>query len=82
VFVRRETALAAGGHPMGPKMYFAQYYDVPPITMRLDNMTHLLDVEATPFEEGLRYTYRWWLENRGASPPPDYSYENEVLNLV
>src|ERR1700688_3244826 len=33
-FVRipREYVLRAGGHPMGPKLYFAFYFDMPPIT--------------------------------------------------
>ena len=34
-FVRipREYILRAGGHPMGPKLYFGVYFDMPPITL-------------------------------------------------
>lgn len=78
VFVPREKALAAGGHPMGPKYYFAQYYDLPPITMRLDGMRDILRVRPTPFEEGLRETWQWWKASN-PFPPPDYSFEDSLL---
>jgi hypothetical protein len=46
VHVPRETALAAGGHPMGPKMYFAMYYDLPAITMQIEKARDVLQFPA------------------------------------
>ena len=80
VFVPREEALAAGGGPMGPELYFADYYDLPSITMLTDNMNHRLGIHATAFEEGLRLTYDWWAANN-PFPKPDYSYEDTLLCL-
>jgi nucleoside-diphosphate-sugar epimerase len=80
VFLPREKALAAGGHPMGPKMYFAQYYDLPSITMRTDNMTDVLGIVPMALEEGLRTTYKWWL-NYNPFPKPDYRFEDQLLGL-
>lgn len=78
VNVPREAALAAGGHPMGPKLYFAVYYDLPPITERIDQARDLLGFVPTPFDEGLKRTYEWWLDHN-PFPPPDYSFEDELL---
>jgi nucleoside-diphosphate-sugar epimerase len=80
VFVPREEALAAGGRPMGPKLYFADYYDLPSITMLTENMNRRLGIQATPFEEGLRMTYDWWAANH-PFPKPDYSFEDSLLCL-
>jgi 2'-hydroxyisoflavone reductase len=78
VNVPRDLALAAGGHPMGPRLYFAMYFDLPPITMRIDRARTILGFEPTDFDEGLARTYQWWLrENR--FPPPDYSFEDGLL---
>jgi 2'-hydroxyisoflavone reductase len=78
VHVPRETALAVGGHPMGPKLYFAVYYDLPPITERIDKARDVLGFEPTPFDEGLGRTYRWWLNHHPFSPP-DYAFEDGLL---
>lgn len=80
IFVPREKAIAAGGHPMGPKMYFAQYYDLPPITMRTDNMRDVLGITPMPLQEGLRITYEWWL-SRNPFPKPDYTFEDQLLSV-
>jgi nucleoside-diphosphate-sugar epimerase len=74
----REAMLEAGGHPMGPKLYFAMYYDVPPITMRIDKARRVLGFMPSNFDDALRRTYEWWRESR-PFPPPDYSFEDELL---
>jgi 2'-hydroxyisoflavone reductase len=79
VHVPREKALAAGGHPMGPKMYFAMYYDLPAITMRIDKARDVLQFPPTPLDQGLRRTYEWWLRNN-SFPPPDYRFEDELIS--
>jgi 2'-hydroxyisoflavone reductase len=77
-FLPRQKALDAGGNPMGPKLYFAMYYDLPPITMRLGPMREILGVQPTPFDDGLRATYQWWQENN-PFPPPGYTFEDSLL---
>ena len=79
-FISRARAIAEGGHPMGPKMYFAQYYDLPPITMRTTNMNRLLGIEPTPFAEGLRRTYEWWKARDRTAP--DYSFDDRLLPMA
>jgi nucleoside-diphosphate-sugar epimerase len=81
VRVPRERLLQMGGHPMGPKMYFAQYYDMPPITQITNKAQRILKLKATDFGEGLKETYRWYLRNN-PFPKPDYSFEDEVLARV
>ncbi len=77
--VPRQMALDAGGHPMGPKLYFATYYDLPPITMRIDAARDALGFEPTPFDVGLRRTFEWWLGNN-TFPRPDYTFEDQVFS--
>ncbi len=79
VKVPRQAAVEAGGHPMGPKLYFATYYDIPPITMRIAKARKILGFEPTAFDEGLHRTYDWWLEHN-PFPPPDYVFEDELLS--
>jgi nucleoside-diphosphate-sugar epimerase len=81
VFVPREKALAAGGDLMGPKLYFAEYYDLPPITMLTVNMNDRLGIQATPFEEGLRGTFEWWARHN-PFPTPDYAFEDQILRVL
>ena len=81
VYIPREKALAAGGSPMGPKLYFAHYFDLPPITIRIDKARGLLGFEPIPFNDGLRGTYAWWLEHN-PFPTPDYSFEDSLLNAI
>lgn len=79
VFVPREKALAAGGHPMGPKLYFGMYYDLPPITMRIQAAHEILGFAPTSFLTGLQETYDWWLRNN-LFPAPDYRFEDQLLS--
>ena len=77
-FIPRDEAVAAGGRIMGSNLYFAEYYDLPSITMKLDRMVNTLGVPPTPLEEGLRFTYDWWVAN-STFPRPDYSFEDALL---
>ena len=78
VHVPRQKALAAGGSLLGPKLYFGQVFDLPPITMSIDRARRILGFQPVPFSQGLRATYEWWLANH-PFPPPDYSFEDELL---
>ena len=53
-FVRipREYILRAGGHPMGPKLYFGVYLDMPPITQVTAKAQRVLKFKPTDFADG------------------------------
>ena len=78
VRIPREYLTRAGGHPMGPKYYFAQYYDMPPITQVTAKAQRILKFKLTDFETGLKETYRWYLRNNTFAKP-DYSFEDKLL---
>jgi 2'-hydroxyisoflavone reductase len=79
-FVRipREYILRVGGHPMGPKLYFAMYYDMPPITLVTAKAQRVLKFKPMEFGAGLKETYRWYLRHNGAGKP-DYTFEDALL---
>jgi nucleoside-diphosphate-sugar epimerase len=79
-FVRipREYILRRGGHPMGPKLYFGTYYDVPPITLVTAKAQRVLKFKPTDFAAGLRETHRWYVRNNHFSKP-DYAFEDALL---
>ena len=81
--IPREAILHTGGNPMGDPAYFGVYFDVPPITEKMGKAARVLGVRATPFEDGLKETWRWYLRNRnGRFPEPDFAFENRLLALV
>jgi len=79
-FVRipREYILRVGGHPMGPKLYFAVYYDMPPITQVTAKAQRVLKFKPTEFGAGLKETYRWYQRHNGFGKP-DYNFEDALL---
>lgn len=81
VSVPRDFLLRSGGHPLGPKLYFGEYLDVPPITQMVNKAKRVLKFEPTPFLEGLRESHRWWQRN-AKFKKPDYSFEDEILGKM
>lgn len=79
-FVRipREYILRVGGHPMGPRLYFGMYFDMPPITQVTAKAQRVLKFKPTDFLSGLKETYRWYLRNN-RFPKPDFSFEDSLL---
>lgn len=79
-FVRipREYILRVGGHPMGPKLYFGMFFDLPPITQVTAKAQRVLKFKPTEFLAGLRETYRWYLRHNDF-PKPDFGFENALL---
>ena len=79
-FVRipREKILRAGGHPMGPKLYFGMYFDMPAITMVANKAQRMLKFKPVDFSEGLKETYRWYLRHN-AFEKPDYEFEDSLI---
>jgi nucleoside-diphosphate-sugar epimerase len=81
VRVRRETILQAGGNPMGEPAYFGVYFDLPPITEKMGKAARVLGVRPTPFEAGLKETWRWYLRNRKLAQP-GFAFEDRLLDLA
>lgn len=79
-FVRipREYILRVGGHPMGPKLYFGTYLDMPPITQVTAKAQRVLKFKPTDFLAGLKETYRWYLRHN-EFPKPDFGFEDSLL---
>ena len=79
-FVRipREYILRMGGHPMGPKLYFATYFDMPPITQVTAKAQRVLKFKPTEFGAALQETYAWYLRHKDF-PKPDYAFEDTLL---
>jgi nucleoside-diphosphate-sugar epimerase len=83
VRIPRDAIVHAGGSPMGDPAYFGVYFDMPPITEKMGKAARILGIRPTPFEEGLKETWRWYLRNRnGQFPQPDFTFENRLLALV
>lgn len=82
VYVSRERIEAAGGNVMGPeKLYFGVYFDVPPITQRIDKARRLLGFRPSDFESALRETYHWYRSHHRRQPQ-DYQFEDSLLGSV
>jgi 2'-hydroxyisoflavone reductase len=63
VRIPRDIIAQAGGNPMEEPLYFGEYYDLPPITENIGKVTRILKVKMTPFEMGLKETYKWYTRN-------------------
>jgi nucleoside-diphosphate-sugar epimerase len=81
VRVPREIILRNGGNAMGEPMYFAHYYDVPPITEAVGRVKRVLNVALTPFAMGLKETYRWYTRHTEARKL-DFSFEDKLMKLA
>ncbi len=79
--VPRERILQSGGHPMGPQLYFGVYYDIPPITQVITKAQRVLGFRPTPFADGLRETYRWYLRHHHKNHL-DYSFEDRLMSIA
>ena len=73
----RELIYRMGGHPMGPKLYFGLYYDLPPITMMIAKAQRILKFKPTDFAVGLKESHKWWKASAQAAKP-DYAFEEQL----
>jgi nucleoside-diphosphate-sugar epimerase len=80
VSMERETLIELGGDAFQPPYYFAQYYDLPPITEETSRARSELGFEATPFVEGLRQTFEWYRSTE--RPEPDFSFDDKALAAI
>jgi len=78
VHIPRKRLLEAGGHPMHSPLYFGVYYDLPPITQVVNKAQRMLRFSPTPFADGLRKTYRWYLKFHN-QPRLDFTFEDRLI---
>ena len=78
VHVPRKRIEASGGKVFEPPFYFAQYFDMPPITQKIDRARQELGFEPTPFSDGLAETFQWY-QRQEDRPVADFSWEQKVL---
>jgi nucleoside-diphosphate-sugar epimerase len=63
VRIPRDTIQQAGGNVAEEPYYFGEYFDLPPITMNIGKVTRMLKFKLTPFDIGLKETFRWYVRN-------------------
>ncbi len=81
VRIPRERIHQMGGHPMGPKLYFGYYFDLPPITEIVTKAQRVLHFKATDFTAGLKETYRFY-QRHSTKRDIDYSFEDRLINCA
>jgi 2'-hydroxyisoflavone reductase len=81
VRVPREIIVRNGGNAFTPPLYFGQYYDLPPITEAVGRVKRVLNVALTPFQTGLKETYKWYLKHT-PEKKLDFSFEDKVIRMA
>jgi 2'-hydroxyisoflavone reductase len=81
VRVPRDVIQQAGGNAMTEPYYFGEYFDLPPITMNIGKVTRMLKMKLTPFELGLKDTYRWYTRNHKPRTS-GFEFDDKVLSMV
>lgn len=81
VRIPRQKILQAGGHPMGPKLYFGVYFDMPPITEVITKAQRVLKFKPTDFLEGLKEEYRWYLRHH-EKDTSNYEFEDQLISIA
>ena len=76
--VPREAIERDGGNAFAEPLYFAEYYDVPPITERVERVRRDMGVQLTAFSTALRETYEWYAAH-GARRKLDFSFEDKLI---
>jgi nucleoside-diphosphate-sugar epimerase len=79
--VPRDFIQQAGGNAMEEPYYFGEYLDVPPITMNIGKVTRMLKMKLTPFETGLKETYRWYTRNHRPRTA-GFEFDDKLLTTV
>ena len=81
VRVPRDLIQQAGGSAMEEPFYFGEYFDLPPITMNIGKVTRVLKMKLTPFETGLKDTYKWYTRSHKARTA-GFEFDDKVLALA
>ncbi len=78
VHVPRDMIEHNGGRRIGEPLYFGEYFDLPPITQRVERVKRELNLKLTPFRTGLEETYRWYAE-QGPPRKLDFTFEDRII---
>jgi len=81
VRVPRDVIAQAGGNVFTDPLYFGEYYDLPPITENIGKVTRVFKMKLTPFETGLKETYKWYVRNH-KEPKGAFEFDDKLLALV
>jgi len=79
--IPRDLIVQAGGNPMEEPYYFGEYFDLPPITENIGKVTRMLKMKLTPFEAGLKETYRWYTRNHKPRTA-GFEFDDKALGLA
>ena len=80
VRIPRDAIQQAGGNVMEEPYYFGEYFDLPPITMNIGKVTRVLKMKLTPFDLGLKETYRWYTRNHKPRTS-GFDFDDKILSL-
>jgi nucleoside-diphosphate-sugar epimerase len=75
--VGRERIQAAGGNLVGQPLYFGEFLDPPPVTVKTDRIRQELDFALTPLDTGFAETFDWYQQQH--RPLPDFTWEHQLL---
>jgi nucleoside-diphosphate-sugar epimerase len=81
VRVPRDIIQQAGGNAMEEPYYFGEYFDLPPITMNIGKVTRVLKMKLTPYETGLKETYKWYTRNHKPRSA-GFEFDDKVLAVA
>jgi nucleoside-diphosphate-sugar epimerase len=80
--VPRDVIAQAGGSVMSEPYYFGEYFDLPPITMNIGKVTRMLKMKLTPFEVGLKDTFKWYTRNHVKPRANAFDFDDKLLALA
>ena len=81
VRIPRDVIVQSGGSAMVEPFYFGEYFDVPPITENIGKVARVLKLKPTPFEAGLKDTYRWYTRNHKPRTAT-FDFDEKLLAMV
>lgn len=82
VFVPRELIEREGGDQMREPLYFGTYFDMPPITIKIEKAQERLHFEPLGFAEGLEQTFAAYLESGKRRLDIDFRFEDRLIALA
>jgi len=81
VRIPRDVIAQAGGNALEEPYYFGEYFDLPPITENLGKVTRVLKMKLTPFDIGLKETWRWYVRNHKPRTA-GFEFDDKLLALA
>lgn len=79
--IPRDVIQQNGGSVMEEPYYFGEYFDLAPITMNIGKVTRVLKMKLTPFDVGLKETYRWYTRNHKPRTA-GFEFDDKLLSLA